>query len=126
MKLQLSLLQCRLDVFEAGFGLPRAAVPEHDDAGAVALGNDALKFAIVPRMVLNAHRQPLIRRVQARPFGHRPGKKHAFVFKPKIVMQMAGQVFLHAEEQLLRLARRFASAAALPFGSGVAVKLRFL
>ena len=54
----------------AAFGLPVAAVPElHRAAAILALGDGALEVAIVERMILDLHRQPLVVRGRARALG---------------------------------------------------------
>ena len=74
-------------------------------------------------MIFDVHRQPLDRRVERRALRHRPRQQHAVVFEAQVVVQMAGQVLLDAEEP-----RRSASAplarAVRPGGSGDFVKSR--
>ena len=118
-ELEIAFLQRGIDVGD--FRRPRAAVPEHHDAGAVALRNDAFELAVVQRMILDVHRQPLRLRVERRPFRHRPRQQHAVVLEPEVVVQVAGQVFLHAEERALALFEW----PAFPAGSGVLLKSRF-
>ena len=117
-ELQVALLQRRVDVVD--FGRPRAAVPEHHDAGAVAFGNDALELAVLERMILDVHRQPLGLRIERRPLRHRPRQQHAVVLEPEVVVQVAGEMLLDAEEPLARLARLDDRAGRL----GVFVKSR--
>src|SRR3546814_9976794 len=57
--------ELEITILEPGMGiaerLPGARVPEHDGAAAIlALGHGALEIAIVARMVLDAHRPPLV------------------------------------------------------------------
>jgi len=63
-ELQLALGHCLVDVFEAGLRRPRPFVPEHHDAGPVALRDHALELAVVERVVLHVHRQTLVGRVE--------------------------------------------------------------
>ena len=65
-------------------------------------------FGIVPskslysmRVVLDLHRQPLDRRVEARPLGHGPALHHAVELEPEIEVQVTGGVLLDDEGQLL-------------------------
>ena len=59
-------------------------------------------------MILDVHGQPLGLRIERRTFRHRPRQQHAVVLEPEVVVQVAGEMFLHAEEAaraLLRVAR---------------------
>ena len=79
-------------------GLPRAAVPEHDGAAAVlALGDDAFEAAVLERVVLDLHREALVRRVEARPLGHGPALQDAVELQAEVVVQAAGGVLLDDE-----------------------------
>ncbi len=98
-ELQVALLQRRVHV--VGLRRPRALVPQHDDAGAVALGDHALERAVLDRMILDVHREPLGLRIERRPLRHRPRQQHAVVLEAEVVVQVAGEVLLHAEEQCL-------------------------
>ena len=126
-ELEVALLQRRIDVVD--FRRPRALIPQHHDAGAVAFRDDAFERAVLDRMILDVHRQPLRLRVERRPFRHCPRQQHAFPFEPEVVVEMAGEVLLHAEEQPLSRASPSARArrrlSGSPDGSGVDVKLRF-
>ena len=117
-ELQVALLQRRIHVVD--FRRPRAAVPEHHDAGAVAFRDDAFELAVVERMILDVHREPLGLRIERRALRHRPRQQHAVVLEPEVVVQVAGEVLLDAEERARARfgARRFAC------GSGVFVKSR--
>lgn len=76
---------------------PGASVPDDDIAGAVVpLGDAAFEIGIVQRMVLNLHREPLHRRVEARPLGHRPALQGAIQLQAEVVVQAAGVVLLDA------------------------------
>ena len=107
---------------------PRALVPQHHDAGAVAFGNDAFERAVFDRMILDVHREPFGLRIERRALRHRPRQQHALVLEAEVVVQMAGEVFLHAEEEPLaglRFLRALGGELESPDGSGVDVKLRF-
>ena len=79
--------------------------------------------AVLDRVILDVHREPLVVGSSDGPFGHGPREQHAVVLEPEVVVQVAGEVLLHAEEQ-----RSAASSwrGASPAGSGDFVKLRFL
>ena len=62
-------------------------------------GDDAFEAAVLERMVLDLHREPLVRRIEARPLGHRPALQHAVELQPEVVVQMAGGVLLDDERQ---------------------------
>ena len=93
--------------FEVAFGktlvgvverLPRAFVPDHHRAAAIfAFGDHAFEPAIFERVVLSHHRQPLLRRVEARTFGDGPALQHAVMLEPEIEMGAAGGVLLDDE-----------------------------
>ena len=77
---------------------PAAAVPDDHRAAAVfALGDVALEIQIGERMVLGAHRQPLLAQRQARAARHRPALERAVELEPQVVMQPARIVLLHDE-----------------------------
>ena len=50
-------------------------------------------------MILDHHRQALGLRIERRPLGHRPREQHALVLEAEVVVEMTGEVLLHAEEQ---------------------------
>ena len=82
----------------ARVGDPPALVPQHHRPAAIfALGNGALKRAIVERMVLGPHRQPVLAGVQARPLGNRPALEHAVELQPEVPMEPRGVVLLDDE-----------------------------
>ena len=95
-ELQVALLQRRVHVVD--LGRPGAEVPEHHDAGAVAGRDDAFELAVVERVILDVHRQALGRGIERRPLRHRPRQQHAVVLQAEVVVQVAGEVLLHAEE----------------------------
>jgi hypothetical protein len=77
--LQFEPIQPKLQVtlFERGvhvvtLRLPRAPIPEHDDARAIAFRDHALERAVLNRVILNVHRKALVRCVQRRPLRHSP------------------------------------------------------
>ena len=75
LELQLALLEreARLD-----HGRPRPAVPEHDRPRPVlALRDDPLEGAVLDRVVLDVHREPLVARVEGRALRHGPAQQDA-------------------------------------------------
>ena len=105
-ELEIALLQRGVDV--VGLRRPRADVPQHDDAGAVAFGNHALEFAVRDRMILGHHREPLRLRIERRPFRNGPRQEDAVVLEPEVVVEMAGEMLLDAEETFVALRRDLA------------------
>ena len=97
--LEIALGQRRVDVVD--LGRPRAAIPQHHHAGAVALRDHALELAVLDRVILDVHRQPLVGGVDRRALRHRPRQQHAVVLDAEVVVQRGGEVFLHAEEARL-------------------------
>src|SRR5262249_25335719 len=76
--------------------LPGAAIPEkHGAATVLALGDDALEAAVLHRVILDVHRQPLVRGIEARSLGDRPALENAFELEPKIVVQARCGVLLN-------------------------------
>ena len=63
-------------------------------------GITPFEVAVVDRMILDVHREPLRPGIERRPFGHGPRQQHAAVLEAEVVMQMAREMFLHAEKQL--------------------------
>src|SRR5215469_5380943 len=93
------------------FGHPFATVPhDHGAATILALGDVALEFKIVDRMVLGAHRKPLLAERQARAAGDRPALEHAIELEPQIVVQPPRGMLLDNE---------FMSAARAERGAGL-------
>ena len=116
-ELQLAVAQARLDVAER---FPEPLVPEHHRAAAVlALRNGSLEVAVLQRMVLHVHGQPLVARVVRGPLGHRPAQQHPVPFQAQVVVVAAGQVVLHEEPQ----APRGLAAHALRLGGSVEIAL---
>ena len=78
--------------------LPGAAVPDHHRACAIlASGDHALEFAVFQRMVLGHHREPLLRRVEARATCHRPALQYPVMLEPEVEMRAARRMFLNDE-----------------------------
>ena len=95
-ELQIALLDRLIHI--VNLRRPCAAVPQHDDAGAIAGGDDAFELAVVERVIFDVHREPLRRRIERGSFRDRPGEQHAVVLESKVVVQVTGEVLLHAEE----------------------------
>jgi hypothetical protein len=118
-ELEVTFLERRIHV--VNFGRPRAAVPQHHDAGAVPGGNHALERAVLDWMILNHHGEALGRRIERRTFRHRPRQQHTVVLEPEVIMKMAGQMFLDAEEAgfgPLRLLRALGGELGIASGFG--------
>ena len=80
--------------------LPRTAIPhDHAARAVIALGNHAFERAVVERMVLDVHGQPLHRRIEARTFRHGPRLERAIEFETEVVVQTARVVFLNHERE---------------------------
>src|SRR5579872_93427 len=78
--------------------LVRTLVPNDDFTGAVmTLRNDSFKRAVIERMILDVHCEPLVAGIERRSFGHGPRRKYAFCFQTKIVMQSRRAMLLHDE-----------------------------
>src|SRR5688500_18190537 len=83
------------------FGYPFAIIPNHHRPCAILLsGNNAFKFVIVNRMILNMDSKTFICGVIDWPTRHRPAFHYTIQFKPKIVMQAARTMFLNNENQM--------------------------
>ncbi len=54
-------------------------------------------------MIFGLHRQALVLGIDRRALRHRPGQQHAVPFETEVVVQVRGEVLLHAEEQLVLL-----------------------
>src|SRR5262245_39693660 len=95
-------------------GGPAPAVPDDHAASAVlALGDAALEFAVVERMVLRAHRQPLVPRREAGAAGDGPAFQHTVELQAQIVMQPPRGMLVHHEQvatPALELAARLGGA----------------
>src|SRR6185437_5855389 len=98
--------------------LPGAAVPDHDRAAAIlALGDGALEFVVIDRVILDLHGEPLFARDKAWAARHRPALHHAVKLKPQIIVQ-ARRVVLLDDEGVAALAGdlafRFGGDAKVP------------
>ena len=77
---------------------PAAAIPhDHRAAAVLALRNVALEVEILDRMVLGAHREPLLAQREARAAGDGPALEHAVELEPQVVVKPAGGMLLHHE-----------------------------
>ena len=84
---------------------PLAAVPDNDAARpVVALWDDPLEVAVLERVVLDFHCQPLVVHVVRRTLGYRPRSQNAVHLQPQIEMEIAGSVLVH-DEKISRGAR---------------------
>src|SRR5204863_167771 len=81
-------------------------IPQHDDAGAVAFGDDALEAAVLDRVIFDVHRQPLGLRIERGSLRHGPRHQDAVVLETEVVVEMTGEMLLDAEEELFRLLLR--------------------
>ena len=82
----------------AGRGLPGAAVPHHHGAAAIfALGDGALEGGVGEGMVLGAHGEALVVRVEARPVRHRPALEHPVQLQPQVPVKPGRVVLLDHE-----------------------------
>src|SRR6185369_2973894 len=85
---------------------PAPLVPQHHRAAAIfALGDRAFESAVVQGMVLGAHRQPVLARVQARAFRNRPALQDAVELQPEIPVQSRGVMLLDDEAVAFALER---------------------
>ena len=126
-ELQVALLQRRVDV--VGLRRPRALIPEHDDAGAVALGDHALERAVLdtddPRRASPAAWSwdratvPWARPTRAARRCARAGSRSAGGSRGASARRRTGP----SPARLSSRARR--RAVGSPAGSGVLLKLRF-
>ncbi len=75
-----------------------SAIPHHHRSRAIAaLRNLAFEAGIVERVVLGLDCQPLVTRIQRRPFGYGPGFERAVYFEAEVIVQAASGVFLDHE-----------------------------
>ncbi len=94
VELQVSLLEgkARLD-----HGGPRSAVPEHDRPRPVfALRDDPFEGAVVDRVVLDVHGEPLVARVEGRTLRHGPAQEDTVELQPKVIVQTRCRMLLDA------------------------------
>ena len=109
LELQLPLLQRegRLDD-----GSPPPAVPEHDGTRPVlALRDHTLEGPVFDRVVLDAHREPLVARVEGRALRHGPAQQDPVQLQAEVVVEPRRRVLLDA-------VRRPAGGAGLTRGLG--------
>ena len=93
---QFSLLESCPPILERH---PFAAVPDDDAAGAVvSLRNISLEVAVLERMVLDLHGQPLVAGVVRGSLGNRPRAQDAVHLQPQVEMEVAGRVLVHDEQ----------------------------
>jgi hypothetical protein len=82
--------------------IPEATIPNHHRAAAVlALRNRALEVAVIQRMVLDLHREPLVVGVERRTFRHSPRLEDPIKLKPQVVVQVRRRVLLDDETKIL-------------------------
>ena len=99
------------------FGQPQAPVPDDHVTGAVVpLGNVAFETGVVQRVILDVHGQAFHAGIEGWPLGNRPAFQGAIEFQAKVVVQVAGVVFLDAELQGPR--RRATRLLAAGLGAG--------
>ncbi len=80
-------------------GYPFAAVPDNHAARAiVAGGDDPLEVAVLQRVILHLHGQPLVIHVVRRALWHGPGAEHALHLEAKVEVELAGGVLMDDEE----------------------------
>ena len=85
----------RVGLVRIALGLPGAAIPDHHGAAAVLTRRyRALEDAVLDRMVLRLHREPLDLRIEARPFGDGPAQQHAVELEAEVVVEPARRVLL--------------------------------
>ena len=79
-----------------------------------------MELQVLERVVLGAHREPVLVGVLRHAARQRPGGERALVLEPEVPVEPAGVVLLDDEPGAARLLAR-----ALPRGSGVFSKSRF-
>ena len=100
--------------------LPRAAVPDDHGARAVIAGwNFAFERAVLERMILHVHGQPLHRRIETGSLGYRPRLQRPVEFEPEVVMQAPGVMLLNQIRE-----RRLSARACRLAGTRAARRLR--
>jgi hypothetical protein len=93
---ELALLEPLAPILE---GHPLATVPDDDAACAVVpVWDDPLEVAVLERVVLDLHGEPLVVHVVRRPLGHGPRPQHAVHLDPQIPVQLPSGVLVHDEE----------------------------
>ena len=87
-ELELALAQLRLGRRSAPSRQPVAAIPQlHGAAAVLALWNRAFEVAVVERMVLDLHREPLVVRIERRPARDGPRLEDAVELQAQVVVQ---------------------------------------
>src|SRR5258705_1873984 len=85
------------------FGLPIAAIPQLNGAAAIfSLWNRSFEVAIVERVILDFHREPLVAGIERRFLGHGPGLEYGIELEPKVVVQPGSVMFLNDKPKALR------------------------
>src|SRR4029077_19030326 len=72
----------------------------HAPAAVLSLGNGSLERVVLDRVILDLHREPLDRRVEARPLRPSPALHHAIELEPQVEVQVARGVLLDDIRQL--------------------------
>src|SRR6202000_2644624 len=86
--------------------LPSPLVPHHHRPAAVLpFWNNALKAAIVDRMIFYLHCKPFVPGEITRPFGNGPTLQHPIPAESKIVVQMRRRVLLDHKGKKLFLGK---------------------
>ena len=82
----------------AGLGDPAPAIPQHHRPAAIfARGDGALEVGIIERMILGAHRKPLVGGVNRGAARDRPALEYAVHFEAEVPVQPAGVMLLDDE-----------------------------
>src|SRR4030095_280163 len=113
-ELQIAFSQRRIDIVD--FRSPGAAIPQDYDAGSVPGRDDALEFAVLDWMVFHLHGEAFGGRVERRSLRHGPRQPDDVLAEAEVVVQVAGEMLLHAEESWLAPLRRAVLAVAARFG----------
>ncbi len=80
----------------------RALVPDRHRAGAVLTLRDlTVELEVLERVVLGAHREPVLRRVRRDPVRDRPRRERPIVLEAQVPVQAGGVVLLHDEPVLV-------------------------
>src|SRR5262249_3189938 len=82
-------------------GVVGSTVPDDAVAGAVlAVGDAALEVAVLERVILGLHREPLLCRVVARALRRGPAGEDAIDLEPDVVVKPCGVVLVHHVSEL--------------------------
>ena len=76
-------------------------VDGHRPGAVLALGDLAVEVEVLERVVLRAHREPVVLGVVGDAVGDRPGQEHAVVLEPQIPVQRARVMLLDDEPRVL-------------------------